>query len=326
MKCFIASAFGHDDVDAIYDRCVIPILKKLSVIPLRVDRVEHNEDIDKKIFNLLDSADFVIADLTYARPSVYYEAGYAAGKSKPVIYIAESNHFKARDDDTYGNFRVHFDLQMRNIIAWTSPDKMFSNKLLNRVRLVLRPMERTNKQNLKLNSERSDFNRQPMISRLGILQRTGVRLLCPRSFQRFYHRFEASNGNTPGLAIFLKRLENTRFQAVGIITTASASKQLMQHFSFHSLNFEAPDNPNLLSRETHYFVASLNAVPRSRIAEALPSFHPKNNTTLISESKKTRSSNTSTTFVHIIDGIKSRSEFETAFRAVVQENGLDKGA
>ena len=99
MKCFIASAFGHDDVDAIYDRCVIPILRKLSVTPLRVDRVEHNEDIDNKIFELLDSADFAIADLTYARPSVYYEAGYATGKSKPVIYIAKRDHFKAHNDD-----------------------------------------------------------------------------------------------------------------------------------------------------------------------------------------------------------------------------------
>ena len=64
MKCFIASAFGHDDVDIIYDRCVVPTLKQLSVTPLRVDRVEHNEDIDNKIFELLDLADFAIADLT----------------------------------------------------------------------------------------------------------------------------------------------------------------------------------------------------------------------------------------------------------------------
>src|SRR5512144_3286136 len=123
MKCFIASAFGHDDIDAIYDHCIVPTLRKLSVAPLRVDRVKHNEDIDNKIFELLDSADFVIADLTYARPSVYYEAGYAAGKSKPVVYIAKHDHFKARGDDLYGNFRVHFDLQMKNIISWTVPER-----------------------------------------------------------------------------------------------------------------------------------------------------------------------------------------------------------
>jgi hypothetical protein len=61
MKCFIASAFGHKDVDAIYDHFVVPTLRKLSVTPLRVDRVKHNEDIDNKIFELLDSPDFAIA-------------------------------------------------------------------------------------------------------------------------------------------------------------------------------------------------------------------------------------------------------------------------
>ena len=324
MKCFIASAFGHEDVDAIYDRYVIPTLRKFSVMPLRVDRVEHNEDIDNKIFELLDSADFAIADLTYARPSVYYEAGYAAGKSKPVIYIAKRDHFKARDDDPHGNFRVHFDLQMRNIISWTVPDHVFSNKLLQRVQLVLRPLERANRSKLKLDAERSEFNRLPMLSRLYMLQKISVNLLHSRSFQSFHPNFDAINGNTPTVGAFLRRLDKRRFQAVGIITTTSASKQLLQYFSWHSLNFETPDYPK--SRETHYIVASLNSIPRSRIAEALPSFHPRNNTTLTSEYRKTRGKNASTTHVHIIDGIKSRSEFAAAFRAVIEENRLDKAA
>jgi nucleoside 2-deoxyribosyltransferase len=144
------------------------------VTPLRVDRVKHNEDIDNKIFELLDAADFVIADLTYARPSVYYEAGYAAGKSKSVIYIAKRDHFKAHDDDPYGNFRVHFDLQMKNIISWTNPDRIFSDKLIERVRLILRPLERANRQNLELETERSEFNRLPMYERLRILQKTCI--------------------------------------------------------------------------------------------------------------------------------------------------------
>src|SRR5262245_31154821 len=83
MKCFIASALGRPDVDAVYDKCVIPVLERLRVAVSRVDRVEHNDDIDDKIFALLDAADFAIADLSYARPSVYYEAGYAAGAGKP---------------------------------------------------------------------------------------------------------------------------------------------------------------------------------------------------------------------------------------------------
>jgi nucleoside 2-deoxyribosyltransferase len=326
MKCFIASAFGHDDVDIIYDRCVIPTLKQLSVTPLRVDRVEHNEDIDNKIFELLDLADFAIADLTYARPSVYYEAGYAVGRSKPVIYIAKSDHFRARDNDQYGNFRVHFDLQMRNIIPWTTPDHTFTGKLLDRVQYVLRPLERANRQKLELLTERSDFNSQAIYSRLEILKKTSVDLLRARSFQSFHPNLEGTNGNAPTLVAYLRKINAPRFQAVGIITTTSAMKQLLQYLSWHSLNYEAPNDPNLLWRETHYVVASLNAVPRSRIREALPSFHQRNNITLTSESMKPRGTKSSLTHVHIIDGIKSKSEFEAAFRAVIEDNGLGNGA
>ncbi len=50
-------------------------------------------------FNLLETqrliefADFIIADLTYERPSCYYELGFAQGLRKPVDLIAfESSH------------------------------------------------------------------------------------------------------------------------------------------------------------------------------------------------------------------------------------------
>ena len=142
MNCFVASALGYEDVDAIYERGIRPVLKKLKVKPLRVDRVEHNEDIDDKIFELIDQSDLCIADLTYARPSVYYEAGYAFGQGKPVIYIARSDHFIPRVDDKAGNLRVHFDLQMKNIIKWKRPDDGFKNRLFNRLEYILKPLLR----------------------------------------------------------------------------------------------------------------------------------------------------------------------------------------
>jgi nucleoside 2-deoxyribosyltransferase len=102
MICFVASAFDHKDIDAIYDKVVRPTLQKLKIRCTRVDRIEHNDDIDDKIFALMNAADFCIADLTYARPSVYYEAGYMFGCKKPVIYIARSDHFRAKVPDPHG--------------------------------------------------------------------------------------------------------------------------------------------------------------------------------------------------------------------------------
>jgi len=140
LKCFVATAFDHKDVDDIYDKIIEPVLRELNIKSLRIDRVEHNEDIDDHIFNLIDQSQICIADLTYARPSVYYEAGYAFGSGKPVIYLARRDHLRPREHDDFGNFRVHFDLQMKNIIDWTEPNKTFEKRLRSRVNHVIQPI------------------------------------------------------------------------------------------------------------------------------------------------------------------------------------------
>src|SRR2546428_14146756 len=116
-----------------YDCLIAPTLRNKRFSPLRVDRIEHNEDIDDKIISEIETCDFMVADLTFARPSVYFEAGYAQ-RQVPVIYTGRKDHLSGRTNDQFGNFRVHFDLQMKNIIPWSSPrDKNFAKRLAKRV-------------------------------------------------------------------------------------------------------------------------------------------------------------------------------------------------
>jgi len=68
ITCFVASAFGKADVDKIYKNIIYPTLKRMNIKCHRVDKIEHNEDIDDKIIELINKCDFCIADLTYARP------------------------------------------------------------------------------------------------------------------------------------------------------------------------------------------------------------------------------------------------------------------
>lgn len=157
LKCFVASAFDHSDVDAIFDRAIRPVLKQLGARADRVDRTEHNDDIDDKIFALMSRADFCIADITYARPSVYYEAGYIFGSGKPVVYIARSDHLRPRADDPHGNLRVHFDLQMKNIIPWTEPNDTLKAKLRSRLRHVLAPLVRAREIDAAAQTEKQRF-------------------------------------------------------------------------------------------------------------------------------------------------------------------------
>jgi hypothetical protein len=141
IRCFVAMAFDRPDTDAIFV-VIKRALKPLGIVPRRVDRIEHNDNIDAKIISELEEADLVIADLTYARPSVYFEAGYAQ-REIPVIYTARRDHFREKDDDPHGNFYVHFDLKMRNIISWSSQnDPAFEQRLRARVVTVIRPLLR----------------------------------------------------------------------------------------------------------------------------------------------------------------------------------------
>jgi hypothetical protein len=142
MRCFVAMAFGRKDTDRAYRNLIAPTLRRLKLIPVRVDRIEHLEDINNKIIAELNKSDVALADLTYARPSVYFEAGYAQ-RAVPVVYTCRKDHLSARSNDTFGNFRVHFDLAMKNIIPWSSPnDPEFSRKLEHRIKGAVLPIFR----------------------------------------------------------------------------------------------------------------------------------------------------------------------------------------
>ena len=132
VYCFIAMRFGEKDTDAIYDKIAM-VVSELGLQPRRVDRLEHIENINKKIIDELDEADIAIADLTYARPSVYFEAGYAHRKI-PVIYTCRKDHLHNKDD----NLKAHFDVDRYSIIFWDdSNDESFTPSLKSRLQTTI---------------------------------------------------------------------------------------------------------------------------------------------------------------------------------------------
>jgi hypothetical protein len=54
----------------------------------RVDEPQYNDRITDRILESIRKAEYVIVDLTYSKPNVSYEAGYAHGVGKIPIYIA----------------------------------------------------------------------------------------------------------------------------------------------------------------------------------------------------------------------------------------------
>lgn len=189
LNCFIASAFGHKDVDNIFINAIKPILSELKITPYRVDKINHNSKIDSKILELITKCDFGIADLTYARPSVYYEAGFIEGLSKEVIYICKNDHFSPKESDIFGNEKIHFDLITKNIISWSDSIANFRKKLRSRIIIIQNPILRLNTKSSEELKSQTEFKSMPHNQRLQLLTNELKNNLLKNKFKEIKKRF-----------------------------------------------------------------------------------------------------------------------------------------
>jgi nucleoside 2-deoxyribosyltransferase len=172
--CFIACAFGKDDIDNLYENAISVALDNLKIKQLRIDKVNHNENIDLKIIELIKKADFGIADLTYARPSVYFEAGYLEGQKKTVVFLGRKDHFSPKSDDEFGNFKIHFDLITRNIITWDKPNSTLIKLISDRLTLIVNPIEKKIVAENETQILKNDFNSLSINNRIKKLSDTSL--------------------------------------------------------------------------------------------------------------------------------------------------------
>ena len=116
---FVACAFGHDDIDILYEKQLVPALEALRYNPIRIDMSEPNKSITEAILEGITDCACAIADLTYARPSVYFEVGFAHGLGVPLLLTCRSDHHRGKHDD----HKVHFDLEQYKISFWSRTPK-----------------------------------------------------------------------------------------------------------------------------------------------------------------------------------------------------------
>ena len=247
LRCFVAIAFEREDTDATF-MVIKSILRTMKITVIRIDRVEHNDDIDDRIISEIQNADFAIADLTYARPSVYFEAGFAQ-RSIPVIYTVRSDHFTPKADDSSGTLRVHFDLQMKNIIAWKhAPDKRFQKSLKSRISRVIAPVLRQKAIEDQATRRVASFRSLSLNE-----QRERLKKAAACHFKELnYEVVEVVENNTGGLrlttlaavfrgAIMCVKREGSTLRFVLIHVVSSITKGLCQQYYYNVLGLPAYD-------------------------------------------------------------------------------------
>ena len=66
LRCFVAMALKDSDSDTeqLYIEMLKPFLKRIGINPLRIDELEHFDNIDQRILTEIEKSDFMVADLT----------------------------------------------------------------------------------------------------------------------------------------------------------------------------------------------------------------------------------------------------------------------
>ncbi|GAB5457025.1 MAG: hypothetical protein Hens3KO_00550 [Henriciella sp.] len=75
--------------DDIYRLGIQETCQALGVVAERVDEQRFSESILDRIYRQIQSADFVIADMTGKNPNVFYEVGYAHAKGKRCSLLTQ---------------------------------------------------------------------------------------------------------------------------------------------------------------------------------------------------------------------------------------------
>ncbi len=112
---FLAMEFDDHDLDLFVKKVVKPAVKKNIGCDL-VDMRDRRKAgiLDEIMRRRIRDAKFVIVDLTHDNSGAYWEAGYAEGLDKPVIYICEKEKFE-RD-------RTHFNTNHCATVLWSRDD------------------------------------------------------------------------------------------------------------------------------------------------------------------------------------------------------------
>lgn len=108
-RAFMAMPFGDDRLDSVFQRFKEAV-SQTGFELLRADDRPEAGSIDNRIRVEILTSRFLLAELTGDNNGVYWEAGFAEGLGKPVIYTCQQGH------------KTHFDTNHLQTVFWDDGD------------------------------------------------------------------------------------------------------------------------------------------------------------------------------------------------------------
>lgn len=123
-KVFVSMTMNKEKYDCVdlVRKCTKTAIEETGNEAYYVDLDTHNGNISDKIIEEIKNCKFLVADFTYQNLGVYYEAGYAKGIGKTVIYSCRADEFE----------KIHFDIKQIQFVVWKD-EKDFICKLIQQI-------------------------------------------------------------------------------------------------------------------------------------------------------------------------------------------------
>jgi len=129
-ECFVAISFSKEN-DDIY-RSIAKAVSEAGFIPIRIDNVEHNNQIVPEIISHIRRCRFLVSDVTIPNYGAYYESGIARGAGKDIIITCKRSTLDAEEKTT----RPHFDIAQQSMVLWDDLDDLY-DRLLRRIQATI---------------------------------------------------------------------------------------------------------------------------------------------------------------------------------------------
>jgi nucleoside 2-deoxyribosyltransferase len=97
-----------------------PAAEACGLTPITIDEQEPEEAISEAVLSSIRRSTVVLCDLTFERPNCYFEAGFAKGAMRRVLFSCRADHnLRAHPEAEH---RVHFDVDQFKITWWDASD------------------------------------------------------------------------------------------------------------------------------------------------------------------------------------------------------------